>query len=290
VTSHIVPASAPKLPIETYLKRAYPMLPTAILRSALKARDIRINGIKCNREMTVHPGDRVDIFIDPKYLTGPPAVLWEGEGLLALEKPAGLPVDADAHGIGEDTLIARARAVYPTAQLCHRLDANTGGVILLAIKDEAHARALEAFKRNEVERIYACWVKSIPEPAEATLNAYLIKDPKTSVVTVFDAPRPGARPISTTYRLIETRENISELEVRLITGRTHQIRAHLAHVGLPILGDDKYGDRAFNRALGAKRMALWCKRVSIWGHVIESEYEFGHLTKSKIMTNPEVKS
>ena len=289
MTSHIVPASAPAMPIDAYLKRAYPMLPNAILRSTLKARDIRVNKIKCDREMTVHPGDRVDIFIDPKYLTGPPAVLWEGEGLLALEKPAGLPVDADEHGIGEDTLIARARAIYPTAQLCHRLDANTGGVILLATKDEAHARALEAFKRNEVERIYACRVKGIPEHAEATLNAYLIKDSKTSTVTVIDDPRPCALPISTAYRLIETQEGISELEVRLITGRTHQIRAHLAHIGLPILGDDKYGDRAFNRAQGAKRMALWCKRVAIWGHVIESEHEFGHLTKSKIMTNPEVK-
>jgi 23S rRNA pseudouridine955/2504/2580 synthase len=165
------------------------MLPDAMLRFALKARDMRVNSIKCNRDSIIHPGDRVDIFIDPKYLKGSPVAIWEGEGLLALEKPAGLPVDTDEHGIGEDTLIARARAVYPSAQLCHRLDANTGGVILLAVNEEAHARALDAFKRNEVERVYACLVKGVPEPAEATLNAYLLKDSKSSTVAIFDVPR-----------------------------------------------------------------------------------------------------
>jgi 23S rRNA pseudouridine955/2504/2580 synthase len=250
------------------------MLPNALLRFALKARDVRVNGVKCDCETTVHPGDRVDIFVNPQYLHGAPVVLWEGEGLLALNKPAGLPVDVDEHGIGEDTLIARARAVYPTAQLCHRLDANTGGIILLAINENARIRTIEAFKRNDVDRVYACLVKGIPGSAEATLNAFLHKDCTASLVTVFDDPHPGAQPISAAYRLIGTWESVSELEVRLTTGRTHQIRAHLAHIGLPILGDDQYGDRVFNRALSAKRMALWCKSVAIWGHVIKSEARF----------------
>jgi len=151
------------------------------------------------------------------------------------------------------------------------LDVQTGGLLLFTKDDDAFSSALEAFSKRTFQKYYTCRVKGCPARHEAVIRAYLRKDAQISRVSVTDYPARGAVEIATAYRVLERGEH-AVLEVELITGRTHQIRAHLAHIGHPILGDDKYGDRLLNRRLGLKKQQLWATRL-----VFQSEGALSYL-------------
>jgi len=119
---------------------------------------------------------------------------------------------------------------------------------------------MQAFSQRSFQKFYTCRVKGCPAKREAVMHAHLRKDAQISRVSVTDYPARGSMEIITGYRVIQDGE-YALMEVELITGRTHQIRAHLAHIGHPILGDDKYGDRMLNRQLGVKRQQLWATRL-----------------------------
>lgn len=251
---HTVPQGVARTPLNKYLLRAWPMLPGWVVRDAMKTRSVRINGVKCGAEAFVCAGDELKIYILDQYFEAPLEVIYEDDELLAVNKPAGLPVDADQRNVGEDTLKSRVQAKYPGAQLCHRLDTGTSGVLLCAKTPQAHEILLKAFAAHELRKKYHCIVAGKMHPPEATLKAWLKKDAGAAKVRVLDHPAGGAQEIQTRYRMLEcfTAKGVtlSRLEVALITGRTHQIRAHMAFVDHPLLGDDKYGDRALNKKLG----------------------------------------
>jgi 23S rRNA pseudouridine955/2504/2580 synthase len=258
-----------------YLSRAFPMCPGPVLRGALKRRDVRVNGLRAGGDAQIDAGDRLIVYISDRFLTAPAKVLYEDAEILALEKPQGLPVDADADGIGEDTLLSRARALRPSAKLCHRLDAGTGGVVLLALTDGALARLADDFKNRRVQKTYRCLVAGRPEKPEGVLTAYLLKDAAGARVREAAADTPGALRATMGYRLIEPRRECSLIEIDLGTGRTHQIRAQMALIGHPVVGDDKYGDRSLNRRLKAAHPALWCARLQLAdGRAFSSEPDF----------------
>ena len=181
--------------------------------------------------------------------------------IIAAIKPQGLQTAA-ADGEG-DSLEARLLAAYGAAYPAHRLDVNTEGLVLFARSEEALAALTEAIGRRMIKKLYRCTVKGCPEKKEATLTAYCLKDPDGSYVRVYDSPVPGSKDMITKYRVISRKGDKSVLEVELITGRTHQIRAHLAHIGCPILGDDKYGDRQFNKANKKYAQALRAVRLEL---------------------------
>lgn len=251
---HTVPEGVQSMPLGKYLMRAWPMMPGWVVRDALKQRSVRVNGVRSGAEAKVMAGDELKLYILDKYFEAPLDVLYENEGLLAVNKPAGLPVDADRANVGADTLLSRVQARYPSAQLCHRLDAGTSGVVLCARDERSHALLLRAFAEHWMTKKYVALAAGRVEPEQAQLRAWLKKDAGASRVRVFDHPSAGAQEIRTAYRMLETArvkgETLSLMEVTLITGRTHQIRAHMAHIGHPLLGDDKYGDRELNRRLG----------------------------------------
>ena len=138
---------------------------------------------------------------------------------------------------------------------CHRLDNQTSGLCLFAKNARAMELLQEVFRRREMEKYYECLVRGIPKPAAAECRAYLVKDAKAGRVQVVDHPLPGARLIRTAYETLEAGP-VSRLRVHLLTGRTHQIRAHLAALGHPILGDDVYGDRRWNREMKTRALRL----------------------------------
>ncbi len=263
------------MPIARYLARAYPMLPSHALTAALRKKDARINGIRADGKAQVRGGDRVALYVKDQYLTGEAYVLYEGDGFVAVQKEARLPVDADAEGIGEDTLLSRVRARYPLARLVHRLDAGTGGVMVLALTEPAEARLLSAFREHAVQKEYDCVVRGCPDQHEGALTHYLIKDQEDALVRACDAPRPGALTARLRYRVVRQAGAVSRLRVELLTGRTHQIRVQLSKIGHPILGDDKYGDRAFNKAQGQGQIMLWCASMTVEGVKIASQPPWG---------------
>ena len=138
---------------------------------------------------------------------------------------------------------------------CHRLDHRTCGLCLFAKNEAALLILQEAFRDRTIEKYYECLVRGVPKPPSAVCRAWLVKDARRACVRISDHPEADAKPIETGYETLESGP-VSRLRVHLITGRTHQIRAHLASLGHPVLGDDLYGDREFNRREKARSLKL----------------------------------
>ena len=168
--------------------------------------------------------------------------------LLVINKPAGVTV-ANADG-GEDTLESRIAASGLTAYPVHRLDAKTSGLIIFARNERAKAALDEAMRLRTVKKTYRAIVKGVPDfdgRRFGTLKLYALKDAERGLVRVFEKPRPGSAEMETFVRVCCAAGGVSMVDAELVTGRTHQIRASFAHIGCPILGDDRYGEREFNR-------------------------------------------
>lgn len=260
---HTIPEAVRPLPLEKYLRRAWPMTPGHVLRDALKKRDVRVNGAKAGGGAKVAGGDRLALYVDGRFFDMAPEVLWTDERLIVAIKPQGLPVDADQDGIGADTLLLRLRTRWPGARLCHRLDAATGGIVLAANDDRVWDQAFEAFKGHGVRKRYHAVALGDFDRQEGTLRAWLRKDAASATVHVLHREAPGAKPIETRFRVGEPAgDGAWHVALEPVTGRTHQLRAHMADYGHPLLGDDKYGDREANRRHPG-RLRLWHERLTI---------------------------
>lgn len=255
---HTVPKGVASMPLQRYVSRAYPMLN---VRSVLKKRDIKVNGVRRDGEFMIGPGDELAIYADCDFSIG---IIGRENGLIGVVKPQGLPVDVDGSGIAGDTVLTRVRAIYPGAQLCHRLDAQTGGVLVLADEPAALESALRAFKEHKVGKSYTALVGGRFSAKSGEYKDFLLKDKVKSSVAIVRGGK-NALPVHTRWRIIEAVDDkLCRMELEPVTGRTHQLRAHMAHYGHPILGDDKYGDRNMNKAYKTK-LCLWCRMVRIGG-------------------------
>jgi 23S rRNA pseudouridine955/2504/2580 synthase len=215
-----------------------------------------------------------------------PVIAYEDNALLIVVKPQGVvvqeasPVPGTGHGTasrleaGFDDEVRRwwmaDRPALPAGfpALCHRLDRNTGGLLMFAKSDEALRAAEQKMKSHQIKKHYQCIVTGIPNPPAAEVNAWLEKDASKGRVYIHETPKSSAVPICTRYRTLSSGNGISLLEVEIITGRTHQIRAQLARLGHPILGDSKYGSNAVNRRHHIYRQALWANRLDFTFHPV----------------------
>ena len=248
--------------LDKYLMEQFPALGVGRLNKALRENKIKLNGKKQPLSTRVQNGDIVRLFLNEDVLEkrALPAVMlvYEDDDILVVNKPAGVEVDGPA----DDTLLKRVCATLAErggpsqAVLCHRLDAGTSGLILLARNAAAEQFLTEAIRQRQIQKRYLCVTFGCPQPPAALLHDYLYKDAERGVVRILSAPAPGAKEILTGYETLAVSGRLALLQVDLITGRTHQIRAHLAHIGCPILGDSKYGNNAANRELHFKYQAL----------------------------------
>ena len=261
---HEVPRGMAGAPLSRYLKRAWPMLPGFVLRDILKKRDVRRDGVRLSADDVVRGGDVLEIYAPDRHLCPPVEVLFDDGRLMAAVKPQGLPSLPDADGVGADTMQARLERVHPGARLCHRLDAGTGGVMLAAITEDTYQRAFIAFKEHAIQKRYRAALLGRPKRDGMELRAYLSKDAGVARVRITDHPINGSKEIITRVNVLSFDNGISDVELSPVTGRTHQLRAHMAHIGCPILGDDKYGNREANKRMGTvNRLCLWCERMEI---------------------------
>ena len=199
----------------------------------------------------------------PAFRAG--SAVYEDEDLLVVDKNPGTEVETD--------LLSELSAIRSPLFPVHRLDANTMGLVVLAGTEAAEADLLDAFARHETGKVYEAILVGAPKAPTGTLAHYGLKDETRAYMRLVDKDTPGALKMELSYRIVETRGGLSKAEIRLLTGRTHQIRVQMAALGCPVLGDDKYGDREANRRYRQKRQLLLAKRLTVAGKTFESTRE-----------------
>ncbi len=241
--------------LDKILFDCFPSLKQNTFFKALRKKDIRINDVRVSENVLVHTGDNIKVFICDELLESSPSfsVVYEDDFILVVDKPAQLEVTDS-----ENSLTSLLQKQYSFIKPCHRIDRNTTGLVLFAKTPEALDILLAKFKQKEIEKHYKATVYGILNKKQERLIAYLFNDHKKSLVYISDAPKKGYQKIITSYQVIaeNKKEHTSVLDVNLETGKTHQIRAHLAHIGFPIIGDGKYGDYEINKHFSQKTQLL----------------------------------
>ena len=261
-------------------------IPMGLLYKSIRTKKIKVNRKRAEVNTVLAEGDTVQCFLSEEFfkkstdttsfdrITPHLSIIYEDENIMLLNKRPGVSVHEDENG-STNTLITHVLAyLYQkreyspeneqsfTPALCNRIDRNTGGIVIAAKTAEALRVMNEKIKNREIDKFYLAAVHGIPQKKEDTLYAYLRKDDKQNIVKVYDKnPPKDAKRIITKYRVIAKKRDTSLIEVELLTGRTHQIRAHMAYIGHPLVGDGKYGVNRADRAEGYKYQALYSYKL-----------------------------
>lgn len=241
----------------TYLTSKFPNLNVNAVYKALRKKDIKINNKRISENVKLSYGDEILVYITDEILFGENKkidipITYEDENIVIFNKPANIEVE------GNNSIEEIMKEKYSFLKPCHRIDRNTIGLVVFAKNENALHIIENLFKEKNIEKHYIACCYGIPKFNEKTEYAYLFKDSKKSLVYITNDPKKGASKIQTSYKVISKNieKKLSLLDITLHTGKTHQIRAHLAFLGLPILGDGKYGSYEINKKFGVKYQAL----------------------------------
>ena len=247
--------------VEKYIRKALPALTDSSIREAFARRDVKIDGLRVPKGTPVHNGSAITLYA-AQAAGQRLCVVYEDEHVLLVNKPRGISVHGD-EGFGATVLeLAQAYLHSESVCLCHRLDNQTSGLLLLAKDADSEKLIRSAFAHRNANKTYLCLARGPFSTPEAEKRDYLRKDALAGRVSIFPREVSGAVPIITRYRVLENGE-VSRVRISLITGRTHQIRAHLAYLGHPVLGDDVYGDRLWNKQNSARSLMLCAVELSL---------------------------
>ena len=261
--------------LDRFLAKAVPLLPASLCQKYIRLKRIKVNGKRADRDTRLLEGDVLQLYINDEFFDKPSEenayltvtapqlnIVYEDSQILLVDKKPGLAVHPHDGAEYGKTLIDHIQAyLYAkkewrpreensfTPALCNRIDRNTGGIVIAAKTAEALRVMNQKIKDREIEKRYLCIVHGTPKPKSGELHGYIFKDARQNRVYVTDRSQPGAKTAVTRYETLQTRNGLSLVECELITGRTHQIRAMMAHAGTPLLGDGKYGklDKRFDR-------------------------------------------
>ena len=271
--------------VDKFLQKAVKRLPQSLMYKYLRTKRIKLNGKKCEISTKLQFGDKMELYINDEFFDerienefmAAPAnlnIVYEDENILLIDKKNGLVVHEDDEQT-VDTLINRVKHYLfdkgeynPLEEssfapsLCNRLDRNTGGIVIAAKNAESLRILNQKIKDRELEKRYLCVTVCLPPKDSDTATAYLEKDETKNQVFVSDKKTSKNKTIITKYTVIAKKGQLALLDVDLITGRTHQIRAHLAHLGCPILGDGKYGLNNINKEYNIKTQALYSYKLT----------------------------
>ncbi len=240
----------------------------------LKNKEIKVNGVKVGKDVPLQNGDEVCYYLTKKQEEKPAFYpVFEDENVLLIDKESGVNSEAVY------AALAREKECY----FIHRLDRNTRGLMVFALNAKTADSLMQAFKEKRVEKIYHALCFGSFERGKEVLQGYLRKDEKCAMVKVFDKPTNGAEKIVTEYEVLDRYPDKTKIAVVLHTGKTHQIRAHFAHIGHPLVGDMKYGDSERNKALKVARQCLVAKSLRF-----DLEGEWAYLCKKTFISRFEV--
>lgn len=274
------------LRVDKFIAKVCPTLPKSLLYKSIRTKNIKLNGKRTEISTRLCEGDTLAMYIKdeffvevkPKYdflkAGSQIDIVYEDENILLADKKQGLLVHPDENEYN-DTLIGRIqRYLYEKGEydpeqennfrpaLANRIDRNTGGIVIAAKNAEALRILCDKIKSREIDKRYIAVVHGVPKQKTATLEGYLEKNEQKNKVYLCREKTDDNRSIRTRYRVLDSRDGLSLLEVELLTGRTHQIRAHMASVGHPLLGDGKYGRLAADKKLGFNKQALYSYKLT----------------------------
>lgn len=302
----IIKANDENQRLDKFLTKAVPKLPKNLLYKYLRLKRIKVNAKKTEISYRLMAGDIVELYINDEFfdensskefLLAPAIVdvVFEDENLLLCNKKAGLCVHEDNDN-AVDTLINRClHYLYDKGEycpddelsfapaLCNRIDRNTSGIVIVAKNAEALRILNEKIKNREVKKYYLCVVSGIVDPPSDTLTHYLQRNENDSTVRVYDKPNPDTKTIVTSYHLLKKSRKNSLLEVELKTGRTHQIRAHMAYIHHPIIGDGKYGLNRVNKEYNEKYQLLCSYKLRF--EFDDCYHQLGYLDSQEFQLN-----
>ena len=272
--------------LDKYLTKMFPNLPQSMMYKSIRKKDIKLNGKRCEISSRLNEGDVLELYIKDEFLETKQSkpsiysvvpvlsVLYEDDNIILVDKKPGISVHSDLTEYKNDDLVTQIQAYLYlkgeydpknkssfTPSLCNRIDKNTGGIVIAAKNATALRTINQKIKNREISKKYLCIVHGKLDKKSATMNAYHIKNSKLNRAFIFDEPQEGARKITTKYKVLKEKDNLSLVEVDLLTGRTHQIRAHFAYIGHPLAGDTKYGTNKQNQHLGFKHQALYSYKI-----------------------------
>ena len=272
--------------LDRFIAKNLPLLPPALLQKYIRLKRVKVNGKGSKRDVRLQEGDTLQLYINDEFFDKPSEenlfltlfkpqleVVYEDENLLLANKRPGLVVHADETE-KVNTLINHIQAyLYQKREwnpkwenafapaLCNRIDRNTGGIVIAAKNAETLRILNEKIRDHELEKSYLCVTVGRPKQPEGRIEGFLRKDEAKKQVTFYHRPVPGGKTAVTLYKTLETRGELSLVECRLLTGRTHQIRVSMAEIGCPLLGDGKYGRGEVNKRYHETRQALYSYKL-----------------------------
>ena len=219
----------------------------------LRKKDIKVDGKRVNKDVVLIKGQKVDVYFQPRSDYEPYAVVFEDENVLILDKDK---------GITSDRLFELLSKKYSPLYYCHRLDRNTDGIIVFAKNEQAYESLYSGFKHRKFDKTYYALVYGKFDCLHAVFRAYLYKDSENSVVIISKSKTEGAKEIVTEYTVVSESGDVTALLVKPVSGRTHQIRAHLSYLGHFVLGDGKYGNDSISKSFGYDKLQLTSVKIT----------------------------
>lgn len=273
--------------LDKFLLKKFKTMPKKMAYMYIRKKCVKVNGKKATPEVMLKENDLLTFYIKDEFfdniqeenyefLKAPKnlKIIYEDENIILLDKKPGVIVHQDKSYHFDCLLLRLQHYLYDNGEynpkeencfapaLVNRIDRNTGGIVIGAKNAESLRILNQKMKDRELHKFYLCLLINRPKKDNAILSDYLIKNEKTNKVTVLKNEKQGAKKILTKYSVLETNNNVTLCEVELLTGRTHQIRAHMSSIGCPILGDNKYGNKKLNQKYSLSKQCLYSYKLA----------------------------